>query len=300
MTMVRLVFICLCAVALTACFSATPKPRHLLAELEGWRLSYTARGAGSYHLFVSDADGANRRQIDRIGGDKQQPNWSPDGGRIAFRWVPRNGDPTLLALIDSDGSNFVNLSKLTGLRGMSPSWSPDGKRLVSAATSQDRAPNGLYIMNADGSHAHRISPTGREAQYAAWSPDGRRIAFTYVVGGGFDLFSIHPDGTQLRRLTQDGSVGQNNWPMWSADSRQIAWGKADAIWVMDADGSDKRFVTRAGGVPAAWAPGPSIAFGCRGMDGKIGLCAIRQDGTGLTHLLGGATANFPGWRPHGR
>jgi Tol biopolymer transport system component len=300
-TTVRLRLVCACVlVGLTACSSAGNKSQPLLSELEGWRLAYNAPSGRSVHLFVSDADGSHRRQIDHIIGDKQQPNWSPDGKRIAFRWVPHDEDHTPLALIDADGSDFVNLTKITGLRGWSPSWSPDGRRLVSAATPRGGVPNGLYVMGSDGTNPHRITRAGREAQYAAWSPDGRRIAFTYVVGGGFDLFTIRPDGTDLRRLTSDGAGGQNNWAMWSPDSRRIAWGKGDAIWSMDADGSHKQLVTRAGGVPGAWAPGPVITFGCRGEGGKIGLCAVRNDGTGLTHLLGGAEANFPGWRPRSR
>jgi len=274
--------------------SATP----LLQALKGWRLAYTARGGeGGLHLWVADPDDAHAHQIDHLIGDKHQPNWSPDGKRIAFRWVPHDEDHTPLALIDADGSHFMNLTKKTGLRGWSPSWSPDGRRLVSAATSRAGTPNSVYVMRADGSNVRRITPSGREAQYATWSPNGKRIAFTYVVNGGFDLFTIRPDGTGLRRLTHDGARGRNNWAMWSPDSRRIAWGRGEAIWVMRADGSGKRLVTPAGGVPGAWAPGPFITLGCQSGGGRIGLCAVRADGSDLTRLLDGREANFPGWRP---
>jgi TolB protein len=214
--------------------------------------------------------------------------------------LPHDEDHTPLALIDADGSNFVNLTKITGLRGWSPSWSRDGKHLVSAATPRGGVPNGLYVMRPDGSEVSRITPRAREAQYAAWSPNGRRIAFTYVVDGGFDLFTVRPNGTGLHRLTRDGAAGQNNWAMWSPDSRRIAWGKGDAIWVMNADGSNQHLVTRAGGVPGAWAPGPVIVLGCSVHGATVGLCGVRPDGTGLARLLGGDEANFPGWRPRAR
>ena len=270
----------------------------LMHELKGWRLAYTARSEkGGLHLYVADPDGAHARQIDHLTGDKHQPNWSPSGERIAFRWVPHDENHTPLALINADGSHFVNLTRKTGLLGWSPSWSPDGKRLASAATSRAGIPNCVYIMGADGSNAHRITAPGREAQYATWSPNGTRIAFTYVVNGGFDLFTIRADGTGLRRLTHGGAGGRNNWAMWSPDSRRIAWSRGEAIWIMNADGSRKRLVTRAGGVPGAWAPGPFITFACRGKRGKIGLCAVRPDGSRLTRLLDGREANFPGWRP---
>jgi dipeptidyl aminopeptidase/acylaminoacyl peptidase len=278
--------------------AAEPAASPLRSGLRGWQLAFmhVPNGAAQADLYVATADGTQLRRLDELGGDEQTPNWSPDGRRVAIRWVPKDYNNTPLLVIDAETGDVVNLTKRSGLRGWSPSWSPDGKRLVTAAQRGDETP-GLYVMNADGSNPRRITPADREAQYATWSPDGTRIAFTFVTDGGFDLFTIRPDGSGLRRLTSDGAQGQNNWPMWSPDSTQIAWGKEEGIWAMNADGSRKRSVTEAGGVPAAWAPGPYISFGCPVDGGGQTLCAIRPDGTGLTQLLGGIDAGFPGWRP---
>jgi len=268
-------------------------------ELEGWQLAFmhTPEGAAGPDLHLANADGSDLVRLDKLLGDEQTPNWSPDGRRVAIRWVPRNYDDTPLLIIDTETSRILDLTKRTGLRGFSASWSPDGKRLVTAAKRRSDDRLALHVMRADGSSVRRITPGDREAQYATWSPAGDKIAFTYVVDGGFDLFTIRPDGTGLRRLTTDGAGGQNNWAMWSPDGTRIAWGKGDEIWVMNADGSDKRFVTREGGVPAAWAPGPYIAFGCRTADDVMSVCAIDPEGRDLTALVGGMDAGFPGWRP---
>jgi len=85
--------------------------------------------------------------------------------------------------------------------------------------------------------------------------------------------------------------------MWSPDGKRIAWGKGEGIWVMNADGSQKHEVTTVGGVPAAWAPGPFIAFGCRSAKSEASLCAVDAEGERLTHLLGGRQGSMPGWRP---
>jgi Tol biopolymer transport system component len=271
---------------------------NLVPGLRGWELTFVAvRERGVPHLYSASADGSNVRQLDRLRGDKQTPNWSPDGRRVAVRWVPADYDnPTPLLVLGANGSVQVDLTEQTGLSGWSPSWSPDGSQLVTAARRKADRTEGLYVMNADGTNARRITPRGREAQYASWSPTDPRIAFAYVEEGGFDLYTIHPDGSNLRRLTSDGSAGENNWPMWSPDGTKIAWGRGDSVWVMNADGSDKRSVTDAGGVPGAWAPGPFITFQCETPKG-IGICAVREDGTALTQLLSGMEAGFPGWRP---
>lgn len=270
----------------------------ILSELSGWELTFLAvRGGNAPHLYSANADGSNVRQLDRFPGDKQTPNWAPNGRRLAVRWVPSDYDnPTPLLVLASDGSIAVNLTKRTGLAGWSPSWSPDGKRLVTAARTKFDRTEGLYVMNSDGTNARRITPPGREAQYASWSPSAEKIAFTYVEDGGFDLYTIRPDGSDLRRLTSDGPEGENNWAMWSPDGAKIAWGRGETLWLMKADGSGQRMVTDAGSVPGAWAPGPFITFQCKTQAG-IGICAVHEDGTGLVPLLGGIDAGFPAWRP---
>jgi TolB protein len=282
--------------------SAEASADRLAPELKAWQLAFMHRpeGAAEPDLYLANADGSDLVRLDKLRGDEQTPNWSPDGRRVALRWVPRDYDDTPLLIIDTETSRILDLTKRTGLRGFSPSWSPNGKRLVTAAKRRSDDRLGLYVMRADGAGVRRITPDGREAQYATWSPAGERIAFTYVVDGGFDLFTIRADGTGLRRLTTDGAGGQNNWAMWSPDGTRIAWGKGDEIWVMNADGSDKRFVTREGGVPAAWAPGPYIAFGCQTAEDVTSICAIDPEGRDLTPLVGGIDAGFPGWRPRPR
>jgi Tol biopolymer transport system component len=271
----------------------------LLQSLDDWRLAFVSKQPGdrSPRIYSAEADGADLRAIDDLRGDKQTPNWSPDGRRIAFRWNLGAETNTPLAIIDVDGSNFVNLSKTTGLKGWAPSWSPDGTKLVAAAGSKPGTPPSLYVMDADGSNLRRITEAGREAQYAQWSPSGEWIAFTFVVDGGFDIYKVRPDGSDLTALTDDGGSGTNNWPIWSPDSKQLGFGREGALWAMNADGSGKHLVTDVGGVPAAWAPGPYLTLGCPGEGGVIALCVIRPDGSGLTSLLGGMEANFPGWRP---
>jgi hypothetical protein len=92
-----------------------------------------------------------------------------------------------------------------------------------------------------------------------------------------------------------GVCGPRECARW-APASQIAWGRRDSIWIMNADGSNKRIVTEAGGVPGAWAPGPFITSQCPA-ETTIELCAVREDGSALTTLLAGMEAGFPGWPP---
>jgi WD40-like Beta Propeller Repeat len=116
----------------------------LLDELQGWQLAFQGQrsAANEPGLFVANVGGSGFRRVDALPrGDKQTPNWSPDGQKIAFRWSLANETNTMLAVIGADGRNFVNLSKVTGLRGWSPSWSPNGKQLSGRTAAAARAPS---------------------------------------------------------------------------------------------------------------------------------------------------------------
>ena len=74
------------------------------------------------------------------------------------------------------------------------------------------------------------------------SPDGQRIAFE-ILG---DLYDLPIGGGQARLLSSGPSFEQQ--PRYSPDGRTIAFisdrGGADNIWLMNADGSNRRQLTK--------------------------------------------------------
>jgi hypothetical protein len=136
-----------------------------------------------------------------------------------------------------------------------PAWSPDRTQIVytqEATPLPGTPPPGdspVFVADADGRNVHLVSPFG---QFPGWSPDGALIAFqgirytwtgTWVPGKAVDstgdLYTVRPDGTDLRRLTTDGS---SYIPRWDLDGRiwyiHPTTGEAVENWVMDADGGN--------------------------------------------------------------
>jgi Tol biopolymer transport system component len=132
----------------------------------------------------------------------------------------------------------------------------------------------------------------------------------FVYEGGLGIFVANPDATGARRLT-DGTERADSAPAWSPDGRRIAFigarrrppevvsPPAEEIYVMDADGSDERRLTRNGARdgPVHWLPDGRIVFvSCPPREGEYPTCslvAMGADGTGrevLTRL--GFTSTF--------
>src|SRR5205085_7624127 len=96
------------------------------------------------------------------------PAWSPDSKKLAY------AEPTDAGLeifmIDPDGSNKKQLSKLGGLNTYA-AWSPDGKQIVfhHSGGNEDGI---IYLMEADGSNPKEILKGEGPDQggRAAWKP----------------------------------------------------------------------------------------------------------------------------------
>ncbi len=81
--------------------------------------------------------------------------------------------------------------------------------------------------------------------YPMLSPDGKSVLFQSNRSGVFQLYTMNPDGTNLKQLTS-GSVDYGT-PVWSPDGKKIAFGsERDAnaeIYTMDTDGKNQKRLT---------------------------------------------------------
>ena len=82
--------------------------------------------------------------------DDEQPRWSPDGRRVAFK--SNRGGSYNLYVMNADGSNVVRLTD-HGLNDHDPTWLPDGESLVfSSERDRGRGRLDLYrLWLVDGS-----------------------------------------------------------------------------------------------------------------------------------------------------
>src|SRR4051794_9168513 len=158
-------------------------------------------------LLRASSDGTRVRVLSRRPG--LFSDWRPDGRRIAFDFIQRNGSEQI-ATTRPNGSDLKVITRGKGIHEV-PSYSPSGRRLVFDASDQD--PNSstfqthLWVMRADGSHPHRLAMASSgfdvEPRYA---PNGRWIAFDRLKpipnGQRQAVFIVSTTGKhRVRRLT---------------------------------------------------------------------------------------------------
>jgi TolB protein len=87
------------------------------------------------------------------------------------------------------------------------------------------------------------------------------IVFSAITPEGWRLFSVRPDGKDMKPLTS--AAEEEHFPAVSPDGKEILHLRSRMVWIMNSDGSGRKQVPLPKGIYAhpAWAPGgQEIAF----------------------------------------
>lgn len=256
------------------------------------------------HIYVVVANGTGFQKLtggdDLIsGGDSEDPQWSPDGSKILFRfgwsggiirppetpWVGLytiNPDGTGLSPIITPQTAGIDYKSISYAR-----WSPSGDKIVFEATDPSTYDSAwsetryrLFAVNSDGSNIIQLT-SGNNSLSPEWSPDGTKISFlgsNFVDSDGqryyqVSVYTMNPDGTQKEvvdilgpKLARSAGIQDKDVPRWSPDSTKLlyraGWNYPRDLHVINRDGSDKTFLLEGNRVSGySWSPnGDKIAY----------------------------------------
>lgn len=250
----------------------------------------------------------NLRQL-TFGGQNAEAYWSFGEDRLIFQSTRPPYTADQIFTMKADGSDVKLVSTGKG-RTTCSYFLPGDKRILYASThgGGDAPPPPpdhskgyvwaiystyeIYTADADGSNPVRLTDSPGYDAEATISPKGDRIVFTSVRDGDIELYSMNLDGSDVKRLTD--RPGYDGGAFFSWDGKKIVWrapGEGDdvgaeygmllkeglvkptrlEIWVMDADGSNRKQVTRNGAANFApfWHPdGKRVIFASNHHDSK--------------------------------
>jgi Tol biopolymer transport system component/predicted Ser/Thr protein kinase len=158
---------------------------HSLCWTADGKIVFSSNEAGSHDLYVSDADGSNRRPLtsDRE-SNETEPAASPDGRYIVF--VLERAGERMIARIDRDGTGLRILTPPTDRPSgnREPQVTADGRWVLYRAWARDPTGPTLAKVPIDGGTPVPIKG-GRSASPpldewvlgASGSPDGQRLAY---------------------------------------------------------------------------------------------------------------------------
>jgi Tol biopolymer transport system component len=174
-------------------------PSHATTPGTNGRIAFQMDFGRGAQIYTIRPNGLGIRQLTKVHGSAESPDWSPDGTRIAFQ---AEDGPNGVWIMNANGTGLHQVAA----SGAQPAFTPDGMSLVydchDCAGGQ-----GIFLMKADGSDAPgtrlTTNPSGYEGDTnPEVSPDGKTVTFVRRKAEGElqALFAVDIDGTHVRRL----------------------------------------------------------------------------------------------------
>jgi TolB protein len=280
-----------------------------------------------------------------FGGENAEAYFSADGQQLIFQATRDGHGCDQIYTMNIDGSNVKMISTGEG-RTTCSYFFPNGRRVLYSSThlgSKECPPRpdfskgyvwavypsfDIFTARPDGTDLKQLTKTPGYDAETTISRDGK-LVFTSMRDGDLDIYTMDADGKNVRRLTNE--LGYDGGPFWSYDGKEIVYraynpktdkDKSDylsllkdnlirpttlEIWVMNADGTNKRQVTsngKANFAPYFFPDGKRILFASNMEDTRgrnFDIYKINVDGTGLERITFNDTFDgFPMFSPDGK
>jgi dipeptidyl aminopeptidase/acylaminoacyl peptidase len=205
------------------------------------------------HLWIVELKSGSAKQITE--GDDwndSDPQWSPDGTRVAFvsnrtgkeYEDNRNSD---VWVISAEGGKLTKISDHDEADNQ-PRWSPDGKWIAFTGEIHDRDHPKIYLAPSIGGAPSVLAANGLDLIPNAleWSDDGKSIYFETGVKGEVQLFRVDVTAKSVAPVTSGARAVRSvdfNFPTRTIAYLANDFKHLDNLHVAGLDGKNERRLT---------------------------------------------------------
>jgi len=263
---------------------------------------FVSSRTGTKEIWAMDYDGQNQHQITHLGSVSLSPRISPDGSRLAFASLDRNGWAVRMYSLEL-GRMVSFPAGGGGGTNQSPAWSSDGTK-IAFSSSRSGDPE-IWVVDANGGNLHKLTSFLGPDVAPTWNPrTNSQISWVSGRTGLPQIYIMDQDGANIQRLTDGGYAISPSWApngamltfSWNRKYGPGAPGGQD-IYVMDIASKRWLQLTHDAGSNdfPSWAPdGRHIVFE-RQIGGHTQVWTMLADGT-EQHQLTHVGNNFmPNW-----
>jgi DNA-binding winged helix-turn-helix (wHTH) protein/Tol biopolymer transport system component len=166
-------------------------------------------------LWRCKRDGSERLQLTFPPMIAYDPQWSPDGKRIAYSGL-QAGRKWQLYVVSADGGTSQRLLPESEA-GIDPTWSPDGNSVLFGQLPgpDGRGPKTVLQIYDLRTLSVAVLPGSEGLHAPCWSPDGRYISARSATEPRLVLFDF-----KTKKWTEQSRL-DTGWQSWSRDSRYV-------------------------------------------------------------------------------
>ena len=214
-------------------FDLSPDGRSVVVA----RASPTGGGGGEVLQVIDTGRGVTSRLTGREFDAVDDPVWSPDSQRVAFRAM--SGGKSVLVVKPADGGAGRVVMDRQFDNVFVEGWSSDGRYLAINIWEGARRRGALLPVDGKPEPITFVESNNEESDF---SPDGRWLAYSTSVDAGFEVFVVPVPPTGERWQV---SAGGGDQPRWRRDGRELFYLALDGTLMAVAVTSGRRFVASA-------------------------------------------------------
>lgn len=266
------------------------------------KIAFSSLKGDSKEIWIMDYDGSNAEQVSFNGGINKFPEWSYDGRQLTYVSKLPQENRWQLKIHDLEGE--VRTVSLPVTYVSSPAFAPNGRIAFSARTQSSRDSD-IFVASPAATGWRNITNALGIDTSPTWSPTGAQIAFVSDRSGSPQIWIMDSDGSNVRRLTQEG--GHCDSPDWSPDGRFIVYSwQAPRQWKHDvylaeiSSGRVFQLTPRGSGSyesPHWSADGRHVCFQST-RTGSKQVFIMNVDGENLKQISAYGINESPAWSPY--